>query len=502
MNIPPNQSKKQVLYDGSCPMCSSFVGRIEDSSQKDKFENIDSTTNILPQELTQEDVCREIHVVDGGTIYKNAAAILNILEEYPEMKSWVRLARLPFVWPLLPIGYRVVALYRHLIFGPASRIFWLKVITGLGLISAFLLSCKLWLSSRFYPLTPILADLPRLPFPLDYGIFLFSIALLAAIVLKRRPQKLIFAFISCALVLTALDQSRWQPWFYQYSFMLAALGLYSWDYRDNKKNAAALNTCRLLVASVYLYSGLQKANQAFVVDLFPWLIDPIAKLLPAHLYLPLAMLGFLVPFFEIGVGVGLLTQTYRNKAVVLAVLLHLFILLLLGPFGHNWNSVVWPWNVVMALSVVLLFWKSEQLSFKDIVLTKNSWLHRLVLVLFGILPLLSFVNLWDAYLSSALYSGNIRSAVLYVNESVVDKLPAEVRRYATKTADNKSIVNIDQWSFGELNVPSYPETRIYKNIAKYICRYAANASDVVLTLRAGPALINKEGPATYDCSSL
>lgn len=502
MNIPPNHCKKQVFYDGSCPLCTLLVEKIDTSLQKGKFENIDITTSVLPQEFTQDALRLEIHVIDDGKVYKNSAAILKILEEYPEMRSWVRTARLPFVRPFLPIGYRVIAFYRHFIFGPTSRIFWLKVVVALGLLSAFLLSHRLWLSSRFYPLTPIVADLLTLPFPLDYSIFVFSIALLATIVLKRRPQKFIFAFISCALVLAAFDQSRWHPWLYQYSFMLAALGLYSWDYTDNKKRTVALNTCRLLVASIYLYSGLQKANPAFINNVFPWLIEPIAKLLPAHLSLPLAKLGVLVPFAEVGVGIGLLMQTYRNKAVVLAVLLHLLLLFLLGPFGHNWNSVVWPWNVAMALSVVLLFWKSEQLSFKDIVLTKNSWLHRVVLVLFGILPLLNFVNLWDAYLSSALYSGNIRSAVLYVNESVIDKLPAEVLRYATKTADNKSIIDIFKWSVEELNVPPYPETRIYKNVAKYICSYADNASDVVLALRDGPALINKEGPATYDCSRL
>ena len=39
---------------------------------------------------------------------------------------------------------------------------------------------------------------------------------------------------------------------------------------------------------------------------------------------------------------------------------------------------------------------------------------------------MSFVNLWDSYLSAALYSGTITMAEIYTNDSGKDALPREV----------------------------------------------------------------------------
>ena len=58
-------------------------------------------------------------------------------------------------------------------------------------------------------------------------------------------------------------------------------------------------------------------------------------------------------------------------------------------------------------------------------------LHRVVLVLFGIMPIFSLWDLWDAYLSAALYSGNTLNASILVPSSVYQTLPAEAWRRAT-----------------------------------------------------------------------
>jgi hypothetical protein len=51
------------------------------------------------------------------------------------------------------------------------------------------------------------------------------LALLGAIVIARRPRALILTFVGLLTVLALLDQTRWQPWVYQYLFMFGALGL-------------------------------------------------------------------------------------------------------------------------------------------------------------------------------------------------------------------------------------------------------------------------------------
>jgi hypothetical protein len=46
------------------------------------------------------------------------------------------------------------------------------------------------------------------------------------IAVQARPAKAIAAFVALAAAYSLYDQSRWQPWFDQYLFMLVALGLY------------------------------------------------------------------------------------------------------------------------------------------------------------------------------------------------------------------------------------------------------------------------------------
>lgn len=106
--------RKTIYYDGSCAMCSSLIRRVDNSLQKDKFNPKDLTKDPLPQNITRAAAEKEIHVVDeNGKIYKNAEAILKILEEYPRWKFLVKLGRLPIIKQLLPIGYKFIASHRH-----------------------------------------------------------------------------------------------------------------------------------------------------------------------------------------------------------------------------------------------------------------------------------------------------------------------------------------------------------------------------------------------------
>src|SRR5262249_2779491 len=124
------------------------------------------------------------------------------------------------------------------------------------------------------------------------------------------------------------------------------------------------------------------------------------------------------------IALGLLTRRCRKPAVVAALATHLFVLLLLIASGEN--TVVWPWNVAMVALVLILFWQDEQTSPREILIARSPS-HVVVLVLFGVLPALSFFDLWDSYLSAALYSGNTDQAVIYVSRPVIDQLPAAIR---------------------------------------------------------------------------
>ena len=214
MNHQSNQNSKTkiIYYDGSCPMCTVIMGKVDGSSEKDKFSSKDITKESLPQNLTKEQVEKEIHLIDSeGKIYKNAEAILKILEEYPQWKFLAKIGRLPIIKQLLPIVYKFIAVNRHFLFGPASRIFWLKIVVSGGLIAGLLFSIKLWTNGRFFPFAPVLDNFLTIPPSVETILYVILIGLLAAILIFQKPQRLIFATLVIMVIFSFFDQMRWQP---------------------------------------------------------------------------------------------------------------------------------------------------------------------------------------------------------------------------------------------------------------------------------------------------
>jgi hypothetical protein len=382
--------------------------------------------------------------------------------------------------------------------GPEQKLVWLKITLAAALICGLGLSWRLWISSRLFPLSPISDFLPDIPFPFDYIWFFSLLGLLLAIAIISQPRKLILTFLAVAGLLSLWDQTRWQPWFYQYFFMLSAIGFYAWRKPAAQNNPAALNACRLIVVLTYIWSGLQKLNVNFIRETWPDMAAPWLRLLPVLKKLPLWSI-LIIPLLEILIGVGLITRKYRSVTVLFAAATHIFVLVLLVYSGEN--TVVWPWNIAMVLFATVLFWQEKETGPRRILATK-SFFHALVLLLFGILPVFSFFDLWDSYLSAALYSGNARQAVVLVSPRILDRLPAAIHPHIWQNSQ-PFFLDINRWAYDELNVPAYPEPRIYRSVAEQICRYGANSPDIKLMIRAKPdPLTGLRKSEYYDCEHL
>jgi hypothetical protein len=379
----------------------------------------------------------------------------------------------------LPVGYNIVARNRRFLFAAASRVFWLKTMITLVFCIGLIMSARLWIGPRTYPLVPALDFLPSSSYPADLFLYAALFVLAGAILVSSRPQKFIFAFLGIVGVFCLLDQTRWQPWVYQNGFLLAALALFSWDSDDVEGRERVLNIARLIVATTYVFSGLQKLNLNFINYDFPWIVEPITNAFPAAGG-PLYALGIAAPFVQIGFGVGLLTTKFRRVSLILAVSMHAFILAMFGPFGHNWNNIIWPWTAAMAGLDLLLFAGKQKFSVHDVLWDHRRPYHICVLVLFAVLPFLSFFNLWDSFLSSALYSGNLTEATIYATDKGRDSLPPSMGAYLVHTSSNTNVLNIQRWAIDDLNVLPYPEIRVYKKIAKAVCGHSKDPADFVL----------------------
>ena len=254
----------------------------------------------------------------------------------------------------------------ELVGGPGTRLDCLKIIVFIAFCIGLSMSPALWTGPRSYPLAPISSLFPAINGVVAVGLYAALFVLAAIAVVARRPRWLIAAFLAVIGVFCIADQTRWQPWVFQYSFLLAAVAAYSRKRSDVDGEKQALDIARLIVASTYIFSGLQKINLNFMENDFPWLVQPITNAFPSSTgFLHLA--GMAAPFLQFAFGIGLLTRRYRRVSLILAVAMHVFILAMFGPAGLDWNNIVWPWTAAMAIFDVLLFSNAPEFSWRDIV---------------------------------------------------------------------------------------------------------------------------------------
>jgi len=332
--------------------------------------------------------------------------------------------------------------------------------------------------------------LPALHFPVDYVFAAALLLLLGLVATAARPRPYIFGFVAVLVFLALGDQTRWQPWVYLYLFLLLSLSCFSWKPDDLPGQQNALNLCRLIIAATYLYSGLQKLNSHFASVGIISLLGPRAAHLPLVHVWPWILGGV-----EASLGVALLSRRLRNAAVVCGLGMHFFILLS-GIVIMRWNSVVWPWNLAMMSFLVLLFWSAD-FDAVDVLWRNPVWFQKVALVLFGVMPALSFFGLWDSYLSASLYSANVDAANVVLRDTVADQLPAPIRRYTKPLPPDAQVLVLRDWAVGELNVMPYPALRAYRAIGQQMCRETNNSPDVELVMRGRDTLLAK-GTETRD----
>ena len=159
--------------------------------------------------------------------------------------------------------------------------------------------------------------------------------------------------------------------------------------------------------------------------------------------------------------------------------MHCFVLLILSPFGHNYNPVVWPWNIAMIAFNIILFRDDVKIILSDL---RNAFKYtyiKFVLLLFLFMPLLNFFNLWDSYLSHNLYSGNTSNGIIYISDTLKNKIPDAIKPYALGNL-NQNQITIKYWGMMELNVPAYPEKRNFQAITNTFYKYAKDSGEIYL----------------------
>lgn len=339
-------------------------------------------------------------------------------------------------------------------------------VVGIFWIIAKIISCKVWLADRIFPVVP--------PFNFLFvssivHTILFIVSLIALSLLVLFPSKRIIWVLVIIVELGSciLDQNRWQPWEFEYIFILIVYMINS----KSEKNAASM--IAFIFISIYFFSGISKMNYSFSQNLRYEIMrsGSFHEVRSIVFTWFLFHSGYLLGLIETLLGIGLFFRFSQKTSAVFLIFMHLLILAAVGPLGIDYDIIVWPWNMAMIFILYIFFIRSTPISFSFRELT-FGW-NKFILILFGVLPVLNFFGYWDYFLSASLFSS--RPPGMYVcihNRDSNNELKSFYSENKNQIIcdSNSALIDVTKWSFEEMQVPVYPEIRIFKNIKEQLLK--------------------------------
>ncbi len=357
---------------------------------------------------------------------------------------------------------------------PDRSLLIVRITAAIAFLITIIVSFKLWIVGRFYPLVPLFDWLPQVKQPFDYLLFSLMAALLAGIIFFRKSIVPIYLFLILFGVQVILDQNRLQPYYYLYSLMFLSFCIKAPD--SSQRNQRVLDILRIIVFGTYFWSGIHKFNTHFVYRSFLAVDNLLPMDLSGYEWLKYAMLT--MPVLEVAFAIGLLFGRTRKWSVVMLSLMHLLIIGMLGIKG--WNFIVIPWNVAMTIFMISLFWNNQE---EDMLRLNpgRSLIKAVITILVFVMPLFNFFGLWDHYLSFSLYSYKTPFTAIFLTKEHVEVLPEGIKDYV-RTVNDKQYLETTLWLSEETNTMPYPEERVYRKVYDHICGFSNDSCTAELVV--------------------
>jgi hypothetical protein len=343
------------------------------------------------------------------------------------------------------------------VFGNQDKNVLLLRITCLFWLAAKLMSWRIWTTYRLLPAAALFESLDHTPAILQTVLFGLSLSLIL-LLFFRGYRFLLIGLLTVEILSCLFDQNRLLPWEYQYIFVV-------FIFLFNTDSPGYIAPCiAFILIGTYFYSGLCKLNDGFVEVVWSNMVLKSFLQVPANIIAQrwLQYCGYLPGLVELLTGIGLLFTKTQVRSARILIAMHLFVLLLLGPFGFSGYSVLWPWNIDMILMLYFIFLKNNNGVgiFKPVT---KGW-NKLVFVCWGILPVLSFWGWWDKSLSSNLFSANLTGVIICVRDTSACK-PLQKFCYTKDTrnlCNGQAKIDLQVWARRETNVSVNPEMRVYR----------------------------------------
>jgi hypothetical protein len=375
----------------------------------------------------------------------------------------------------------------------AARAALLRRALALAALLLIAATWRLWTPEHAFPQVPLVSLARHVPSWCDWVGAAAMIAGLALALLAPGSGRVasagLFVYAAATSALVLLDQMRLQAWAYQFVLMALLLAL------ADRRTAFAL--LRLFIASFYFHSALSKLDHAFLHTLGQQFAAALAGAMGASLdgWSDGARMAAaaVFPAGELAVALGLCFPRTRLPALIGALVLHVLLLVILGPAGLDHKPGVLIWNAYFIVQDVLLFagsrlavdgklpegasGASERLAADGSAARRRGNLVAAVLAWAAVLlPFLAPTAWFDLWPSWGLYAPSAERVMLLVHRRERDFMPDEWRAFVEESADPADPwlrVRLDRMALDRLGAPLYPQNRCQLGVAEaMIARYA------------------------------
>lgn len=343
-------------------------------------------------------------------------------------------------------------------------------------------------------------ELPVLPFeiPTNVNQIVSTIFLLAWItscllILLKTDRAIGFQiFTASSLGLALLDLTRFQPWLFAYLVLLLPFALPF--IKRNKETFFRL--CIYVLAGTYLWSGFHKLNPFFPNEMFPFFADGFGQLKLAR---ETPELGLAAAVFECLTGVLFLLNPTRKYALWMAIIMHLTILVVLSPLGHDWNRVVWPWNILyIALAWMAVKNISEPLSIKRL-----PGIEKVVIILMLVLPAGNIFSAWPHFLSGSFYSSLLPNSGFIFPSNAIGEIPPGAAPFMENAKGaEKKFLRVDQWILDDLKLPLFSQEYVHRQLGKKLCQCLSVSKEAEVVVLKKDRFSGEKDYQRYPCADL
>ena len=401
----------------------------------------------------------------------------------------------------------------------------LRLLRDVSALALIAVTWRLWFGASDFPAVPFFSFLTDVPRSVDR--FLSSLlvtsllidAAVTALRLSRRNNSAALdqlaracdlAFILSTLTLILLNQHYLQPWIYHFLIVTPLLRIdarpqdATSDMEQSDKRLCSVGFPRKaiiwLTASIYMWSAWSKLDASFLDSHGPKFVSVICE-----------ATGFSTQFWsdrawliaaaslsvgELLVGVALLFRKSRAYGLAASMVMHLLLMVAVGPWGLDHEAGVLLWNAYFIIQNVILFVverrsdaRSDQPNNDALVGTSPcGWASNgtprfriLVVLVAGILfPGFRAVGYCDTWPAWAVYASSPARILVQVRDGNIERLPKTMQRYVERRRinDGWSWLRIDLWSLTETGTPVYPEDRFQLAVARAVVSELGQGDEV------------------------